>query len=157
MNPTAQQLGILRIAFEHPTRGVVGLVEDLLTICGEYGLQLHWQDGRCRVRTAGGDQEELIDVPLRKSVFRAILARVAALCNERTPNSVSPYGGQGELAGGAHPPTVFRATFLNTPPELQLELLIAPGRTTKQSQQGVVTAPFQNQRPTPATDTGVSP
>ena len=38
-----------------------------------------------------------IDVPLQKSVVRAALARVAVLCNERIPGSVSPFGGQGRL------------------------------------------------------------
>lgn len=108
----------------HPTGGVAGLVDDLLTVCREHDLQLDWQGDRCRVRPSKADREELIDVPLRTSVFRAILARVAALCNERTPNSVSPYGGQGELSAGANPPTVFRVTFTNTTAEQQLRLLI---------------------------------
>ena len=63
------------------------------------------------------------DVPLRKSALRAILARVAALCNERTPNSVSPYGGQGELSVGANPAVVFRVRFANTLAEQRLELM----------------------------------
>src|SRR5208282_5382429 len=59
---------------------------------------------------------------LRKSVFRAILARVAVLCNERSPNSVSPYGGQGEVSVGADPAMTFRVEFANTPDEQRLEL-----------------------------------
>jgi len=99
------------------------LVDDLLAVCLEHGLQLDWQADRCRVRSFGGGWEESIDVPLRKSVFRAILARVATLCNERIPNSVSPYGGQGELSVGANRPAVFRVTFANTPTEQKLELM----------------------------------
>jgi hypothetical protein len=117
---------VLRRTLLHPTRGVVGLVDDLLAVCREYDLQLDWQSDRCRVRSFGGEWEELIDVSLRKSVFRAILARVAALCNERSPNSTSPYGGQGEIMVGVNPATVFRATLTNTASEQRLEL--TPGQ-----------------------------
>jgi hypothetical protein len=71
----------------------------------------------------GGDVAELTEVPLARSVFRAILARVAVLCNERSPNSVSPYGGQGELLAGSNPAKLFRATFVNTADEQRLELM----------------------------------
>jgi hypothetical protein len=50
------------------------------------------------------------------------LARVAVLCNQRTPNSVSPYGGQGELLIGPEPTTTMRVAFVNTPDEQSLEL-----------------------------------
>jgi hypothetical protein len=123
MNTPSQLSGALRSILERPTHGVVGLVDDLLRLCQEQGLQLDWQGQCCRVRSLGSDREEVIDVPLRKSVFRAILARVAALCNERNPNSVSPYGGNGELSVSANPPAVFRVTFANTPAEQQLALM----------------------------------
>src|SRR5690348_13824080 len=111
MSTTSPVARLLRGAPLHPSRGLPGLVDDLLAVCREHGLQLDWQVDRCRVRRCGGDWEELPDLPLRKSVFRAVLARIAVLCNERTPNSVSPYGGQGELSVGANPPAVFRVTF----------------------------------------------
>jgi hypothetical protein len=66
--------------------------------------------------------QESIEVPLPRSVFRAILARIAALCGERMPNPVSPYGGEGELAIGTNPPTVFQVAFSNTPDEQRLEI-----------------------------------
>ena len=72
--------------------------------------------------TAASEVEELIELPLRKSAFRAILARVAVLCNERCPNSVSPYGGQGELLVDTDPATALRVAFVNTPDEQSLEL-----------------------------------
>jgi hypothetical protein len=68
------------------------------------------------------ESKESTDVPLPKSVFRAILARLAALCNERTPNSVSPYRGEGECSVGTNPPVVFRVAFVNTPGEQRLEV-----------------------------------
>jgi hypothetical protein len=122
MSSVSHIADILGRIIMHPTGGVVSLVDELLLVCGEHGLQLDWQAEHCRVRSFGGGWEELTEIPLRKSVFRAILARIAVLCNERSPNSVSPYGGQGELSSETNPPTVFRVTFANTPEEQKLEL-----------------------------------
>jgi hypothetical protein len=47
---------------------------------------------------------------------------MAVLCNERTPNSVSAHGGEGELSVCTNPPTVFRVAFTNTPGEQRLEI-----------------------------------
>jgi hypothetical protein len=127
MNTTSQLTGAFRGALEHPARGVVEVVDDLLRLCPAPGLRLDWHAGRCRFRPHAGGPEEVIDGPLRKSAFRAILARVAALCNERSPHSVSPYGGQGEASVGGNPPTVVRVSFINTPDEQWLDL--TPVRT----------------------------
>jgi hypothetical protein len=124
MNTTSKLAEAFRDAIEHPARGVVGIVDDLLRLCPAQGLRLDWRANGCRIRCRIGDSEETIDVPLRKSVFRAILARIAVLCNERTPNSVSPYGGESELSIGTNPPEVFRVSFANTPTEQMLELTI---------------------------------
>jgi hypothetical protein len=109
-------------ALLHPTNHIVGLVDALLAACQEDGLRLDWQGGHCRIRSSSASPEGVIGVPLRKAVFRAILARLAVLCNERRPNSVSPYGGQGEVVVGADPAMVFRVEFVNTPDEQRLEL-----------------------------------
>jgi hypothetical protein len=122
MSTASPVSAVLRRVLENPAGGVTGLVDALLSVCREHDLQLDWQAGRCRIRPAGGMWEEVADVPLRKSVFRAILARIAALCNERTPNSASPYGGQGELAVGPEPTAVLKIAFANTPAEQRLEL-----------------------------------
>src|SRR5689334_4493146 len=127
MSTASSFSGLLRPVLAHPTRGVVGLVDDLLATCREHGLELDWQAGRCRVRPRGGDWEEWVDVPLRKSVFRAVLARLAALCNERVPNSVSPYGGRGQFSTAADPATVFTIAFTNTTAEQRLELAAEAG------------------------------
>jgi hypothetical protein len=126
MNTTSQISGAIRGVFERPTRGVVGLVDDLLRLCREQSLRLEWQSDHCHIRSLNGGSDESFDQPLRKSIFRAMLARVAALCNERNPRSVSPYGGKGELSIDADPPTSFRVTFANTSDELWLELVPAP-------------------------------
>jgi hypothetical protein len=122
MTTTSQLIDILRNALADPQRGVVGAVEDLLEASRQHPLRIEWQGDHCRVYTANGDSEVAIDVAFPKSVFRAILARVAKLCNERNPNSVSPYGGQGVLISGANPPTEVSVTILNTASEQELAL-----------------------------------
>jgi hypothetical protein len=47
---------------------------------------------------------------------------MAALCNERIPGAVSPYGGEGELSVGTSPPAIFRVAFTNTPGEQRLKV-----------------------------------
>jgi hypothetical protein len=112
----------LRRVLDQPARGIVGLVDDVLMVCWDRGLHLDWRAGRCRVRRVGGQWEDVIDLPLRKSVFRAILARVAALCNEQNPSSFSPYGGRAELSIGQTRPATLKVMFVNTPAEQRLEL-----------------------------------
>jgi hypothetical protein len=102
-------------AFASPTRGVVGVVDDLLAGCPDDGLRLVWADGVCRISRPAVAAEEATAITIPRSVFRAILARVAALCNEAAAGSVSPYGGRGTFAG-------FRAGFANTPSDQWLDL-----------------------------------
>jgi hypothetical protein len=122
MNTTSKLAEAFRDIIEHPRNGVVGIVDDLLRLCPEQGLRIDWQADNCRILCRPAGSEETIDVPLRKSAFRAILARIAFLCNERSPESVSPYGGEGELSMGTNPPEVFRVSFTNTPGEQKLAL-----------------------------------
>jgi hypothetical protein len=122
MNSLSPFVQRIQTAFEPAERDVVRMVDDLLYLCGEPGLQLDWQADRCRVRPLGIDGQESTEITLPKSAFRAILARVAALCNERSPNSVSPYGGVGEICISTNPPMTFRVAFTNTPSEQSLEL-----------------------------------
>jgi hypothetical protein len=102
------------------------MVDALLTACREQDVRLAWQAGRCQVSLLKADPPDQLEVPVQKSVFRAALARVAALCNERIPNSVSPYGGLGEVTVGADPAKVIRVKFVNTPEEQILELAPVP-------------------------------
>jgi hypothetical protein len=143
MSTTAQLSEILRGVLMQPVGGIVGLVDDLLVVCLEHGLHLEWQADRCRFRPLGGDWEELTDVALRPSVFRALLARVAALCNERTPNSVSPYGGQGVLLVGDNPGLGCRVTLVNTLAVRRLELLALAVGSADPAQQRQVADAFR--------------
>jgi len=115
MNNPSLSSELIRQLLRPTQRGVVGLVDDLLESCRAQELQLDWHADQCRVRASGLEPEEFIAVPLPKSVFRAVLARLATLCNERNPGSVSPYGGEGELTVGGDPATVCQVTFTNTP------------------------------------------
>lgn len=115
-------------AFKPTPRGVVGLVDDLLSLCRVHQLLMSFRDGRCSVRRLGPDAHDALEVPLPKSVFRAVLARIAALCNERAPSSVTPYRGEGGLvvptpaAPNGAPPSTCSVSFTNTPSEQQLEM-----------------------------------
>lgn len=122
MNSLSSYSEQLHRALTAPTHGVLGMVDDLLAVSRECGIQLHWQAGRCRVCFREGDPASCIEVPMRKSVFRAALARIAVLCNQRQPNSVSPYGGKGELLAGVDPTVPMQVEFINTPDEQRLEL-----------------------------------
>jgi hypothetical protein len=111
-----------RQAFRPSQRGVVGLVDDLLALCQEQELQLEWRANQCRVCTIGVGPEEMIEVPLPNSAFRAVLARLAALCNEVNPGSVSPYRGEAELRIGIDPIIRFRVAFTNTASEQRVQI-----------------------------------
>lgn len=115
----------LRRILLEPKSGVVGLVNDLLTVCRELRLDLDWRPDCYRVRSVGGEWEELSGVRLHRSVFRGLLARIAVLFIERTPALISAYGDRGELPVGGDPPMVFCVSFVNTAADQKLELTIA--------------------------------
>jgi hypothetical protein len=109
-------------AFKPTDLGIVGLVDALLLLCRDGGIQLEWCANTCRIRSLETGQQELTAVPLTKSVFRAILARIAVLCNERSPNSVSPYGGEGEITLSTNPQFLVHVAFVNAKNEQRLEV-----------------------------------
>ena len=118
MTRSTEVLEHLSRAVGEPTNGVLGFADELLTAAQVHALRVGWHDGRCRIAV----EEEAAEVRLPKSVVRAVLARMAVLCNEHQPDAVSPYGGHGEVGG-------IRVTFVNTPEEQNLELTppAAPG------------------------------
>jgi len=115
-------------AFQPTPGGVVGLVDELLNLCRAHQLRINFQDGHCAVRRFGADVKDSLDVPLPKSAFRAVLARIAALCNEHHPHSVTPYRGEGEIvvpspdSPSCVPPSTCHVSFTNTPSEQRLEM-----------------------------------
>jgi hypothetical protein len=122
MNRAATLADALAKAFDPPPSGFVGIVDNLLHLCRGGDMELAWRSDACHARIRQGTVEETLDLPLRKGVIRAILARVAALCNERQPGSVSPYGGRGEIHRGPGAQAVFSADFINTAAEQSLRL-----------------------------------
>lgn len=119
MNVVFSPSEAIRVVFTQPARDLAGMVDDLLAVCSEHDLELDWRADCCRVRSRTEDWRDVDDQPLRRSSFRGLLARLAALCNECRPGSCSPYGGKGEIAvGGA----VFQLVFTNTPAEQRLQL-----------------------------------
>jgi hypothetical protein len=119
----------LRRAFAPSQRGIVGLTEQLLGACVGGDAAFERIGDRCVCRwTVSGETQEAT-VPLPPAAFRTLLARLAALCNERTPHSVSPYGGQGELSVG-NPPAILKVRFVNTSEQQKLELTTEPEHAT---------------------------
>jgi len=122
----------LRRIFADSKGGVVGLVDHLLVSCPAQGLELRWQDDHCEIRSLE-DRTDHLEWRVKKSVYRALLARVANLSGQGD-ESASPYGGSGELVIGEAPPIRFRVMFENTPGEQNLR--IVPFSTPYDTQDG---------------------
>lgn len=123
MNTWLQLSDAMIRTIEHPANGVLGVVDELLAQCPQHGLRLEWRaDHCCLLLLSENGQESSFPVSIRKSVLRTILARFAALCNERATNSVSPYGGEGTFSADDLEKG-FRVAFVNTPAEQKLELM----------------------------------
>jgi hypothetical protein len=112
----------LRRAFEPGPRGALGLADGMLEVARAGALRCAWEGGTVRVTIDGA---EPFDAALPKSAFRAALARVAVLCNERRAGSVTPYRGSAEVLVGDPPAPVF-VEFVNAPDELHLDARPAP-------------------------------
>jgi hypothetical protein len=109
-------------AFALTQGGIVGLTDQLLEACVGSDLEFKRVGNQCVCNwTVDGETKEAL-VPLPAAAFRTILARIAALCNEYSPNAVTPYGGEGRLAVKGPPPTIVRVAFVNTPDEQRLEV-----------------------------------
>ena len=125
----AQYQKRLQEIFRPGPNGVIGLADDLLVLCREADLQLTWHDGQCHVRTLGEESPEAINIPLQKSVFRALLARISALCDDRSSEPVSPYGGEGRIAIPATPSGCYHVVFSNTKDEQRVEIRLTASAT----------------------------
>jgi hypothetical protein len=122
VNPSQTAHDRLQRAFVPTQGGIVGLTDQLLEACVGSDVEFKRVGDRCICNwTVGGETQEAL-VPLPPAAFRTILARIATLCNEHTPNAVTPYGGEGLLAVKGPPPTVVRVAFVNTPNEQRLEV-----------------------------------
>jgi hypothetical protein len=98
------------------------LVDELLAVSIKHDLLLAWEAGHCQVSFPNGGPVDRVDVPMPKSVFRAVLARIAVLCNEQNPNSVSAWAGQGKVAADSDSAKSIGVVFVNSPEKQSLEL-----------------------------------
>jgi hypothetical protein len=102
----------LRRAFAPTQGGIVGLTDQLLEACAGSDVEFKRVGNRCVCNwTVNGETKEEV-VPLPPAAFRTVLARIAALCNEYSPNAVTPYGGEGLLTVKGPPPTVVRYALI---------------------------------------------
>ncbi len=104
----------------NPGDGIVAMVDNILASCSDARVEVELQEGTLSVYFLNCCAQLRLSIP--KSVLRAIIARVAALCHEQTPNSVSPYGGEGELMVPAKPGSFIKAVFVNTTDQQHLTL-----------------------------------
>jgi hypothetical protein len=120
--PSQTADGRLRRAFAPTQGGIVGLTDQLLEACVDSDVEFKRIGNRCVCNwTVNGETKEAL-VPVPPAAFRTILARVAVLCNEYSPNAVTPYRGEGLLTVKGPPPTVVHVAFVNTPDEQRLEV-----------------------------------
>lgn len=140
MSPSQTAHDHLRRVFAPTQGGVVGLTDKLLEACVGSDVEFRRVGDRCVCRwTVGGETTEA-PVPLPPAAFRTVLARVAALCNESSPDAVTPYGGEGLLALRDSPPMVVRVRFVNTPDDQRLEVRRDAERSRRPSPPGVTDA-----------------
>lgn len=119
----------LRLAFARLDRGVAGLAEDLLAVARVLAIpmSLDWRDGHCLLKFADGDGRPVAEsIPLPRSVFRALLARIASLGNEQIPGSFTPHGGSGQLTFPLVTHPDLAASLVNTPDQQSLKLVPNP-------------------------------
>jgi len=122
MNTATLHAGAVLRILARSKGGVVGLVDDLLRLCRQHRLQIDWQPDCFKIRAISGGQDEVVDARLRPSVFRAVLARIAALCNLESAESVSPYGGNAILPLDSELGAFLQVSFCNTSNEQWLKL-----------------------------------
>lgn len=125
LGPREVYLNELQVFLVRPNRSIIQIVDQLLSISLDHLLQIDWRDNILRVRQREGDWKQL-ELPIRKSIFRAILARLATLANESTPTSVSLYGGRSNVSVQGHPDLLIHFSCSNLTGDQWLELAASP-------------------------------
>ena len=120
-------------ALIQPVGGVVGLVDELITVSRQQRIELTWHVDLCQIALTSTNPPAEITVPMSRAVFRAMLARIATLCNASHPDSVSPYGGRGELVCGSDPALTVAVIFENTTDQQSLKLMARSPRVAHQA------------------------
>lgn len=104
--------------------GIVTLVDELIELSLDHGLRIRLLNGHCLAEQLMTTDKDLVEIPLPKSAFRAVLARIATICNDQHPQSVTPYRGQVKIdwRSQSGSTTVCQLEFVNTATEQQLEI-----------------------------------
>jgi hypothetical protein len=105
--------------FQQPEGGIVGVADQLLQKCRDHHVRMEWAESGLRIQIDSGPWQLLQGLALRKSIFRALLARLALLSNE-SGKPCSPYGGSGEISIADDYSIMIQLT--NTPEQQQLAL-----------------------------------
>ncbi len=126
MPPISTTCDDIQAVLSRPSNGIVGIVDQLLTIARDHGLRLNWRQDHCEVEIRGPQRNDLLNISMENSVFRAILARSATVCRGDDGESLSPYGGRGTVNCGGDSTKCIRAVIANTPAEQRLELTPEP-------------------------------
>ncbi len=117
MSATSSLSEILQNALDSRDN-LIEVVDGLLRVCAENDMHLRMlADSGLFRSTNRGRAEHAFKNPLTKSRFRAVLARIALLCNEATPGSASPYGGMGTVPISPDRLESVYVSFANTPDE----------------------------------------
>ena len=121
----------LRQSFSSPADGVPALVDEILAVAAANSLHLTWVEGMSVIRLVQEREATPLTVAVPRSVIRAVLARIATLCNEHEPGQVSPHRGLGLLSAPQSAtlpagPTLLIAEFVNTPDKQSLSLAWQP-------------------------------
>jgi hypothetical protein len=122
MNSSQSVETSLKLAFSPTDHGIAGLTEQLLKVCAYADVTFERIGDICVCRWAEDSENHEIQAPWAPAAFRSILARIAALCNEHSPNSVTPYGGDGIVAVDGPPAMSMQVSFVNTADEQHLKL-----------------------------------
>lgn len=112
----------LQSVFVPTPDGVVGLVDRLLDLSREHGFGITYHDDTCHFQFLNKLSPSTVAIQVPKAVFRAVLARMAALCNQESRGTVSPYGGDGVIVQGTNPVESYRVVFANSPSDQTLQL-----------------------------------
>ena len=121
MSATSSLADILQPAFDS-RENLVEFVDLLLRLCAENELHLKMQPDASLLRSSKqGLSEHVFKNPFSKSRFRAVLARIAALCNQGT-QGLSPYRGMASVRITSDRLKSIRVSFANTPDEQFLEI-----------------------------------
>ena len=128
MNTTELNHRLKQILQPSPS-GVVGMADALLELCFRECIEIRATNFGITSRQANGTETNVIVNPWpRSSVFRAILARIIARCNDYSVDSVPIYGGDGIWARSMDEVSQLRISVSNTTSDSRIHILPEPNR-----------------------------